>query len=303
MDELVRTFLDHLRFARNYSLNTIQSYRRDLQEFLNQLGDDPSAVKPSDIDHITIRDFLGALHERGNSRSSMARKLAAVRSFFRFLHREGLIASNPARLVRTPRQARRNPGVLTESEVATILGLPDPSTDLGARDRAILELLYASGLRVGELVTVNLGDCTLRERLVKVRGKGRKERVVPFGQQARQAIEDYLPARSRILKRARTAREPEALFLNARGNRLTARSIQRLLDNYIRKSSLLLKVHPHVFRHSFATHLLNRGADLRTIQELLGHESLSTTQKYTHLAVEELLRAYRSAHPRAKESD
>lgn len=303
MDEWVRTFLEHLRFSRNYSLNTIRSYGRDLDEFLAHLGCDPSQVKPTDIDHITIRDFLGSLHERGNSRSSVARKLAAIRSFFRFLHREGLIAQNPARLVRTPKQAKRNPTVLTEAEVETILGLPDPATDLGARDRAILELLYAAGLRVGELVSINLGDCSLRERLVKVSGKGRKERVVPFGHQAQQSIENYLPARGRILKRARTVREPGALFLNARGGRLTARSIQRSLGNYIRKSALLLKVHPHLFRHSFATHLLNRGADLRTIQELLGHESLSTTQKYTHVAVEELLRTYRTAHPRARAAD
>lgn len=301
MDELVRAFLEHLRYSRNCSPNTIRSYSRDLNEFLTHLGADPSEISPSDIDHITIRGFLGSLHERGNSRSSMARKLAAVRSFFRFLHREGRIAQNPARLVRTPKQARLNPRVLSEAEVETILGLPDPSTDLGARDRAILELLYAAGLRIGELVAINLGDCSLKERLVKVRGKGRKERVVPFGQQARQAIETYLGARSRILRKGRTVREPDALFLNARGQRLTARSIQRSLGNYIRKSALLLQVHPHLFRHSFATHLLNRGADLRTIQELLGHESLSTTQKYTHLAVEELLRTYRQAHPRAKE--
>ncbi len=302
MDELVRTFLEHLRFSRNYSLNTIRSYGRDLDEFLTHLGTDPSEIRPTDIDHITIRDFLGSLHEKGNSRSSMARKLAAVRSFFRFLHREGRIAQNPARLVRTPKQARLNPRVLSEAEVETILDLPDDSTDLGARDQAILELLYAAGLRVGELVTINLGDCSLKERLVKIKGKGRKERIVPFGHRARQSLETYLTARSRILKRARTVREPEAMFLNARGNRLTSRSIQRFLENYIRKSALLLQVHPHLFRHSFATHLLNRGADLRTIQELLGHESLSTTQKYTHLAVEELLRTYRKAHPRAGES-
>lgn len=301
MDELVSAFLEHLRYSRNYSPLTIQSYGRDLAEFLTHLGVDPAEVRPADLDHITIREFLAGLYEKGNSRSSVARKLAAIRSFFRFLHREGLIAQNPARLVRTPKQAHRNPTVLSESEVETILSLPDPSTDLGVRDRAILELLYAAGLRVGELVGIDLGDCSLRERMLRVRGKGRKERVVPFGQQAQQAIEAYLAARSRILKRARTTRTPEALFLNARGGRLTARSVQRSLADSIRKSALVLKVHPHLFRHSFATHLLNRGADLRTIQELLGHESLSTTQKYTHLAVEELLRTYRRAHPRAKD--
>ncbi len=274
------------------------AYRRDVQQFLDYLGNPD--VTARDIDHITIRDFLGFLQTRGDARSSAARKLAALRSLFKFLHREGWIGQNPARLVRTPRQPHRNPGFLTEAEVSTILELPDRSTDLGRRDASMLELLYASGIRVSELVSLNLEDCALEQRLAKVRGKGRKERLVPFGRKAQEALLDYLPVRSRLLLRCRSAREPNALFLSARGTRITARSVERLLADYIRRSALRLKVHPHLFRHSFATHLLERGSDLRAIQELLGHESLSTTQKYTQVATEALLRTYRNAHPRAR---
>jgi len=295
----VDEFLEYLKYGRNYSVRTISAYRRDLTEFLAHLGPEVEEISPTQLDHITIRDFLAELQARGNSRSSAARKLAAVRSFFKFLHREGYIGQNPARLVRTPRQPSREPQLLTEKEVALILELPDSSAPLGRRDRAMLELLYATGIRVSEMTSLNLADCALGDRLLKVRGKGSKERIVPFGEPARQALEDYLPARSGILLRAHSSREPEALFLNARGGRITARSVERIVRDYALRGATLLDVHPHLFRHSFATHLLNRGADLRAIQELLGHESLSTTQKYTHLALEELLRTYRSAHPRA----
>ena len=299
MDEMVRKFLDYIRYERNYSPHTLSGYRRDLDEFLASLGSRSADVSPGDIDHITIRDFLATLHVKGNSRSSAARKLAAVRSFFRFLHSEGAIERNPARLVRTPKTGRRTPRFLSEGEVETVLALPDTSRDLGLRDAAMLELLYATGVRIAELVGLNVEDCALEHRLLKVRGKGGKERLVPFGRTARQALEGYGPVRRRLLLRNLTGAPPGALFLNVRGGRITARSVQRLLQRYVRRAALALDVHPHVFRHSFATHLLNRGADLRTIQELLGHESLSTTQKYTHLALDDLLRTYRRAHPRA----
>ena len=202
----------------------------------------------------------------------------------------------------SPRHAfrRRLPRFLSVKEVETILTIPDPGTDRGSRDLAILELLYGSGLRVGELVSLDLADVSLSERLVKVRGKGKKERLVPFGNKAVKALRDYLQVRGKLLRAMKTSREPQALFLNLRGGRLTARSVERNLDGYIRQSSLLLDVHPHVFRHSFATHLLGNGADLRCIQELLGHASLSTTQRYTHVSMEELMRTYRAAHPKAK---
>jgi len=240
---------------------------------------------------------------KGNQKSTVARKLAAVRSLFRFLHREGRIARNPARLVRTPRTSRRNPKVLSTGEVEVILELPDSQTERGARDACMLELLYATGVRVSELVGLNLEDCSLAERLIKVLGKGRKERLVPFGEKAHAAIKNYLRARTQILMRQKSCQEPNALFLNLRGNRITSRSVQRILNRYLEESALVLEVHPHLFRHSFATHLLNSGADLRAIQELLGHESLATTQKYTHLAVDQLVKTYRSSHPRARKKE
>jgi integrase/recombinase XerC len=302
MKSSIQEFLEYLQYERNSSPNTLKSYTRDLEEFLLYLtrGRDEQEIDIQQIDHITIRDFLAALYVKGNQKTTVARKLAAIRSLFRFLHREGKIARNPARLVRTPRTSRRNPKVLSPREVEVILELPDPTTDRGARDAGMLELLYATGVRVSELVGLNLEDCSMSERLVKVMGKGRKERLVPFGEKADAAIKHYLLARARLLMKQKSCREPNALFLNLRGDRISARSVQRILNRYLEESALVLEVHPHLFRHSFATHLLNSGADLRSIQELLGHESLTTTQKYTHLAVDQLVKTYRSAHPRAR---
>ncbi|MDA2928453.1 tyrosine recombinase XerC, partial [Acidobacteria bacterium AH-259-O06] len=278
MHKYIESFLDYLRFQKNYSSHTLKSYQRDLLEFNGYLarGERENSIDPGEIDHISIRDFLTHLYQKGNGKSSIARKLAAIRSFFRYLYNEGKVLSNPAKLVRTPRLPDRKPRFLSVREMETILQLPDNRTERGVRDRAILELLYASGLRIGELVRMNLEDLSLEERLIKVYGKGKKERLVPFGEKAKEALQRYLPTRAALLRRQRTTREPNALFLNLRGFRISARSIQRNLEEYIRKSALLLDVHPHLFRHSFATHLLNNGADLRSIQELLGHENLST---------------------------
>lgn len=302
MRSSIREFLEHIQYEKNGSPNTLRSYTRDLEEFLRYLtgGRNDDEVDLKQIDHITIRDFLASLHAKGNRKTTAARKLAAIRSFFRFLHREGKLSRNPARLVRTPRTSKRNPKVLSTREIEIILHLPDPETDRGARDNGMLELLYATGVRVSELVGLNLEDCSFSERLVKVRGKGRKERLVPFGEKAHSALKHYLGARGRLLMRQKSCREPNALFLNLRGRRITVRSVQRIINRYVEESALMLEVHPHLFRHSFATHLLNSGADLRSIQELLGHESLATTQKYTHLAVDQLVKTYRSAHPRAR---
>lgn len=299
MNRAVQAFLAYLKFEKNYSPHTLRNYARDLAEFEFYLSQGRREIPVSEIDHITLRDFLGHLHQKGNEKSSIARKLAALRSFFRYLYREGKIPSNPARLVQTPRLAQKTPRFLSVQEVETILELPDPAAERGVRDRAILELLYASGVRISELVQLNLEDLSLSQRLMKVRGKGRQERIVPFGEKARRAVEDYGAVRGSLLRRQRSAREPNALFLNLRGGRLSARSVERNLSEYIRKSALLLDVHPHLFRHSFATHLLNNGADLRAIQELLGHASLSTTQRYTHLSIAELVKVYRASHPRA----
>ena len=302
MQQPIHSFLDYLKFEKNYSPHTLRSYSSDLTEFTAYLtrGKAELEVNPGEIDHITIRDFLGHLHHKGNQRTSMARKLAALRSFFRYLHGRGEIPSNPARLVQTPRLPQKTPRFLSLREVETILQLPDLKTARGVRDRAILELLYAAGIRVSELVQLNLEDFSLEQRLVKVRGKGKKERLVPFGEKAQQALRDYRMVRETLVPRRLSAREPNAFFLNLRGSRLSARSVQRGLHQYMKTSALLLNVHPHLFRHSFATHLLNNGADLRSIQELLGHANLSTTQKYTHLSIKELLKVYRGAHPKAR---
>ncbi len=301
MQEQIDFFLEYLQFQRNYSAHTLRNYRSDLLEFDHYLtrGGKEAHLHPRQIDHISIRDFLGHLHQKGNAKTSIARKLAAIRSFFRYLYSEGRVPSNPARLVHSPRLPERTPRFLSVREVETILELPDTETDRGTRDRAILELLYASGLRISELVGINLEDLSLEQQVTKVYGKGKKERLVPFGKKAEQALRHYVEKRGALLRRQKTAREPNALFLNLRGSRITARSVERNLKEYIKKGALLLNVHPHLFRHSFATHLLNNGADLRCIQEVLGHENLSTTQKYTHLSIEELMRVYRSTHPKA----
>lgn len=306
-DKAVTTFLNYIKVEKNYSPHTVLHYSRDIDEFLQFLSGSGSGVQrpgpipqPAEIDHLTLRDFLGHLHAKGNRKSSVARKLATLRSFFRHLYRNKLIPSNPARLVQMPRYPAATPRFMTESEVELLLELPESHSERGVRDRAILELLYASGLRVGELVRLNVEDVSLEQRLVKVRGKGKKERLVPFGIKAQEKLQPYLRMRSALLRRNRRATDPGAVFLNLRGGRLSARSVQRNLKEYLLKGARLLNVHPHLFRHSFATHLLNRGADLRVIQELLGHESLSSTQKYTHLSIQELLKIYRSTHPRAR---
>jgi integrase/recombinase XerC len=245
---------------------------------------------------VHIRGFLAELHERRLEKSSIARKLAAIRSFFRFCLKNKRIVENPAASVATPKQERRVPAFLSEDEMAGFLEIPSSTKPLDLRDKAILELFYATGIRVSELVGIDIGEVSLRERLVRVRGKGKKERLVPFGRIAEQRLRAYLPARA-VLAGERV--EEEALFLNYQGRRITPRSVERLVDKYIRQTALKRKISPHSLRHSFATHLLSRGADLRVIQELLGHESLATTQKYTHLDLGHLMAVYRKSHPRS----
>lgn len=295
----VRSFLDYIRFEKNYSINTINAYKRDLTEFFSFLHSSGTSVPAPEVTHLLIRQFLGYLHRIGNKRSSSSRKLATLRSFYRFLHREGLVEKNPARIVRTPRQEQRNPQVLSEEEMLVLLEVPDRSSAKGLRDAAMLEILYATGIRVSEMTGLNLGDFQFSQRLVMVRGKGRKERLIPFSERARRVIIEYRPVRAILLRKSRAASDPEAFFLNLRGGRITPRSVQRLVRHYVNIASAAAGVHPHTFRHSFATHLLRRGADLRSIQEMLGHEDLATTQKYTHLALDELLKIYSEAHPRA----
>jgi integrase/recombinase XerC len=289
----VAAFLRHLERERNASPHTIRAYGEDLAQFRLYLREALGrAVEPGDVDHLLIRGFLARLHEQGRSKTSAARKLATLRTFFRYLAREGVVTRNPARALASPRLERRLPPHLSEAEVAEILAVPG-SQDSSLRARAILELLYATGIRCGELVGLDLDALDMSGGLGRVLGKGSKERIVPFGGRAREALHEYLAARGRC--RPRTP----ALFLNARGGRLTDRSVRILLQARLQVLALRQHVSPHSLRHAFATHLLERGADLRAIQELLGHASLSTTQRYTHVDARHILEIYRKTHPRA----
>ena len=311
-------FLEHLRLNENASAHTVRAYESDLTQFLSFLaskaGRPRAELTVGDFDYVNVREFLADLSRRGNTRSSAARKLAAIRTFGRYLRREGILDGDPAALVGTPRREQRLPAHLGEGEMTTLLEMPDVSMPLGRRDRAILELFYASGLRLSELVGLDLGDVNLGGRMVRVLGKGGKERIVPFNRSTEAALRTWLrdresfvpadaePRRARAASRTpritRPAKPP--LFVNYQGGRLSTRSVDRLVRRYVAACSTRFGISPHALRHSFATHLLERGADLRAIQELLGHARLSTTQRYTHLNAAQLLETYKKAHPRGK---
>jgi len=293
-------FLAHLEAERRASPHTLRAYRADLAQFAASLAE--QGVAPAEATPAAVRAFLARAAGTAGP-VSLARKLSALRALYRWLVRVGLAAANPARAVASPKQPRRLPEVLPEEEVAALVEAPGADGPLALRDRAALELLYASGLRVAELVGLDTGDLDLAQGLVRVMGKRRKERIVPVGRPAREALARYLAeARPGLAARpgARGGRGREPLFLNHRGGRLTARSVARQLDRWVRAAGLPRHVHPHVLRHCFATHLLGNGADLRGIQELLGHASLSTTQRYTHLDWKRLADVYDRAHPRAR---
>ncbi len=293
-------FERHLRDERRVSEHTLRNYLSDLQQFAAFLASAmPDVKRPGEVDTLALRTYLGYLHQRGVCKASVMRKLAALRTFFRFLHREGRVGSNPARALHTPRQVKKVPRVLTEEESAALVEAPPSPEDhslAGLRDRALLELLYATGMRASEVVGLDMERVFLSDRIIRVWGKGRKERVVPFGEPAARALEAYLAARSD----AGALGPASPVFCNLKGGRLTSRSLQRIVEKYLKLAPMDKDASPHTLRHSFATHLLSRGADLRAIQELLGHESLSTTQKYTHVAAAQLKAVYDSAHPRAR---
>jgi integrase/recombinase XerC len=332
MKEQLDSFLEHLALNENASAHTVRAYESDVSQLLSflaaHLGKRRSDLTPGDFVHGSIRAFLGDLHKRGNSRSSAARKLAAIRAFGKHLRQEGEIEGDPAALVGTPRQDHHLPSHLGESEMSRLLEMPDASRPLGRRDRAILELFYASGLRLSELVGLDIEDVNLASRTVRVLGKGRKERLVPFNRSTEAAMRTWLQdwelltaalpptvaersagrgtrpvlsARNVLAARATASRRRVAnpLFLNYQGKRLSTRSVDRLVRKYVAQCSTQLGISPHALRHSFATHLLERGADLRSIQELLGHARLSTTQRYTHVNAAQLIEAYKKAHPKA----
>ena len=324
MKDQLRGFLEFLRLNRNASAHTVAAYDSDLSQFLDfaagHLGTPRAGLAPSDLDLAIVRGFMAALHRQGQSRATVARKLSALRTFVRYLRREGWIETNPVALVVSPKREQKIPAHLTIDEMTRLLEIPDTTSPLGRRDRAILELFYASGLRLSELVALDLDNLNLSERMVRVLGKGAKERLVPFNRSTADAIGRWLKDRSvlraqvvqpstvpRQSQQARAAKRMdmrEPLFVNFRGRRLTGRSVQRLVARYVAGCCTRFGISPHALRHSFATHLLERGADLRTIQELLGHVQLSTTQRYTHVNAAQLREVYRRAHPRAgKTSD
>ncbi|OFV95214.1 MAG: hypothetical protein A3F68_02535 [Acidobacteria bacterium RIFCSPLOWO2_12_FULL_54_10] len=313
----IRQFLEYLRIERNFSPHTLRNYQIDLNAFAQFLAHPASSAAnaddkkslPPDLplpeDHRLIRDFMGRLYVSKNQPATIARKLAALRSFYRYACREGWTKENPAKLVSRPRQPQKLPDVMTAEQtnllINTVTAAPLPGgpqqAGLASRDRLILELLYGCGLRVSELVDLNLDRIDRKEGLLLARGKGKKERTVPFGEKAAQALDDYLPLRNKILLEHHA--ESGALLINSRGARLTTRSVARIVKRY----ALLIRgdvtLHPHSLRHAFATHLLEEGADLRAIQELLGHSSLSSTQKYTRISIRQLMEVYDKTHPRA----
>ena len=298
--EAVERFLAFLRDQRRASPETLRAYSSDLAQFGGYLAEErPGGAPPGPrgIDALAVRGFVARLHRSGLGKSSIARKLSTVRSFLAFAVREGEIEASPAAAVPTPRLPRRLPRNLTVDEVFALLDGIEAADDAGIRDRAILEFLYATGLRVGELVSLDLEDVDVPGETVRVLGKGGKERMVPFGRKARSALERWLLAAVPLRE---AGGDDRAVFLNVRGGRLTDRSVRRILDRRILEAAIQAHVSPHALRHSFATHLLGAGADLRAIQELLGHASLSTTQRYTHVSVESLMKVYDAAHPRAR---
>lgn len=314
LKDRIRDFLAFLRYNRNLSPHTLRAYDTDLTQCLAHLaardGLKPSEVAVSRFDADGVRGFMAELHDRGNSRASAGRRLAALRTFARYLLREELIVLDPTALVGAPRKEQTLPAHLATGEMDQLLAAPDVSTPAGRRDRAILELFYASGLRLSELVDLDLEDVNLSSRVVRVRGKGGKERLVPFGKSAAAAIRAMLgDHRSTSNVELRTsnrgnrpsphARRRLAIFLNLRGGRLTTRSVDRVVRRYVREAAIAQGISPHALRHTFATHLLQAGADLRVIQELLGHSRLGTTQRYTHLDVGRIMDVYKRAHPRA----
>ncbi len=286
MNRYVEKFLSYLEIEKNYSKHTILNYKIDLKEFFLFLKD----TSIERVDYFHLRRFLASLRSKDLRPRTVARKLSAIRSFFKFIYREGLISKNPSTLLMTPKLDRKLPQFLSEQDASRLIEGAKKKDEPGLRDRAILETLYSTGMRVSELVSLNMNRVDFISNVVKVEGKGRKERLIPIGNAALEAIKEYVDKRKHV---------SEAVFLNLRGARLTDRSVRNIVDKYIQQASIQGKISPHALRHSFATHLLNAGADLRAVQELLGHVNLSTTQIYTHMTTEKLKKIYDHAHPRA----
>jgi integrase/recombinase XerC len=298
MDQALADYLRHLGLEKNASAHTVKSYREDLTQavtFFREKGG--AAIRPEQVNTRLLRSFLAWLHDQGYARTTISRRIAAVRSWFRFLCRQGTVEKNPADGLRGPKLDRKLPHFLNRADVDRLIAAPPADTSLGLRDRAILETLYSAGLRVSELVGLELGDVDLAEGIATVRGKGRRERLALLGDAARQAILKWLDARSGLLEGL--GRRSEVVFLNKNATPLSTRSVGRLLVKYLRQMGMDPRTTPHTLRHTFATHLLDAGADIRGVQELLGHKNLTTTQIYTHVSTQRLQDSYRKAHPRA----
>ena len=299
LEQGLAEFLTHLGLEKNASDKTVKSYREDLTQALGFVRDrlKKTQVAPADWTTRLVRSFVSWLHEQGYAKSTIARRLAAVRSFSKYLCREGVLESNPAQALRGPRQDKKLPHFLTVADVQKLLAAPPDSDWMGRRDRAMLETLYASGIRVSELVGLDVLGVDLNDGIITVRGKGKKERLALLGPDATAAVARWLDDRSALL--ARTGQDTAAVFLNNKGGRLTTRSVGRLLENHLKTAGLDPRTSPHTLRHSFATHMLDAGADIRGVQELLGHKSLATTQVYTHVTTQRLQQSYQKAHPRS----
>lgn len=299
MQAAVHRFLKYLRVERNASELTIKSYREDLEALVEYLNDTRGRQpEPGELTTVELRAYVAALHEAGYAKTTIARRLASLRSFFRFGQREGWTKANPAKPLRNPRKARNLPHFLSTGDIGRLLATPPTDDPAGLRDRAILEVLYSAGLRVSELAGLNAADLDFAGGTLRVRGKGRKERIAPVGSYAQRALKDWLGVR-RLSSREKSGPE-SPVFVNKFGRRLTTRSVGRMLEKHLRSAGLDRRTTPHTLRHSFATHLLDRGADIRSVQELLGHKSLVTTQIYTHVSTTGLRAAYERAHPRAR---
>jgi integrase/recombinase XerC len=298
MQEVFNRYINYLEAERNASAYTVRNYKADLLDFFYFLK--KKKADSLEVDRKVLRDYLTSLTKQGIVKASIARKLSAIRSFYRYLVREKIISANPIEMVSSPKLDKRLPSFLTLEEVERLLNAPDLSTPQGQRDRALLELLYASGLRVSELVNLDLNKIDLDTNEIRVWGKGSKERMVLMGEPAAEALRNYLKqGRPKLLGEKRI----NALFLNRYGQRLPERRVQKMLEDYAKKAGIGKRVHPHILRHTFATHLLDGGADLRVVQELLGHARLSSTQIYTHVTKGQARKVYLSAHPLAKEKD
>ena len=297
MEDHINQFISYIEVERNYSQNTTTSYRADLldfRQFLLSIGDSLPPIE--EIDHLTIRGYLANLQDRQLSRSTVLRRLSSLRSFFRYLCRRRHLDVDPTEALATPKVQRKLPDFLELSEVESLLSVPDTTTIIGLRDQAILELLYSTGMRVSELLSLDLSDIERQNAVVKVQGKGKKERILPIGKIALAALDDYLARRHEL----GAGEAYQAMFISQRGSRIPdAKSIGRRIKKYAAAAGIQKKITPHTLRHTFATHMLNAGADLRSVQELLGHVSLSTTQIYTHVTADRLKQVYEKAHPRA----